>query len=410
MPDDAGPIRLAEAISILGTEIGSIDRTEQVPLPAADGRVLAGSVSSERAQPHYRRASRDGYAVRAADTADPPNTLSPTEGPVGAGEAARVHTGSAVPAGADSVVMIEEARETEAGVEIAEAAEAGQHVVPVGADLEAGRPLFERGHRLRPGDLGALKIAGMRSVAVLERPEVAVVPTGEELVQSDPGPGQAVETNGLVGSRQVRRWGGQPRYRDVVTDDETAIRAAIERDLDADLVVTTGGSSVGARDLLPRVIADRGEVLVDGMAIRPGGTAGLGVVEGTPIAMLPGTPVASLVLGWLLLRPALQRALGTPPASPPSVAAELEAPIESRGGRRTVHGIELESTEQGTPLARKADGHGLPSLSGIDGWLQVSEEAQSLGAGRSVTVEQWGTLPAQSEADWENSSRNEETR
>jgi molybdopterin molybdotransferase len=391
MSERPGPTRLDEAIAILEAQLGSIDRTETVPLPEADGRVLAGPVPAERAQPHYRRATRDGYAIRAAD-GEPSATLNPTEGAVGAGEAAWVHTGSAVPDGADSVVMVEAVRETEAGIEVREPVTAGQHVVPVGADLAAGTPLFEAGHRLRPGDLGALKVAGVRSVSVIDRPEVAVLPTGEELVERDPGPGEVVETNGLVGSRQVRRWGGRPRYREVVTDDETALREAIERDLDADLVVTTGGSSVGARDLLPQVVADRGEVLVDGLAVRPGGTAGLGAVEDTPVAMLPGTPMASLVLGWLLVRPALQSAVGTAVVSPPTVAARLDAAIESVEGRRTVHGLRLADGPEG-PVASESGGHGLTSLSGIDGWVQIPEAVSALAAGEPVTVEQWGALP-----------------
>ncbi|AOW79611.1 molybdenum cofactor biosynthesis protein MoeA [Halodesulfurarchaeum formicicum] len=407
---ETGPVRLANAISTLAEHLGAVDRTESVPLQSADGRVLAAGVPAERPQPHYRRATRDGYAVRAADTeaatAASPTVLDPTEGALGPGEAAWVHTGSAVPEGADAVVMVEWTTETGAGIEVTESVEAGTHVVPVGADLEAGTPLFEAGHRLRPGDLGALKVAGVRTVSVMEPPTVAVIPTGEELVQADPGPGQVVESNGLVSAQLLDRWGMAPRYREVVTDERGALREAIERDLDADLVLTSGGSSVGERDLLPAVVEDLGEVLVTELAVRPGHSAGIGVVDGTPIAMLPGTPMANLALDWVLVRPALTRALGTPLVGPPSVRAPLKSELKSQPGRRTIHGVSLDGG------VSEASGHGLPSLSQTDGWVQVAESRSAIPAGESVTVEQWGGCPrpVQSEADRENNSEKSETR
>ncbi|MBS3760355.1 MAG: molybdopterin molybdotransferase MoeA [Halodesulfurarchaeum sp.] len=406
---DGGPTPIAEAVAVLEDQLGPIDRTETVPIGEAKGQVLPNAIVADRNLPAYRRSERDGYAVRAADTTDAagtePSVFSTTTGAIGTGETAYVHTGSAVPEGADAVVMIENVSEMpEEGakpetdgqsgnrIKIRAPVESGAYVTPIGADLQTGTSLFEAGHRLRPGDLGALKLAGVRKIPVLDAPTVAVIPTGEELVQSDPDPGEVVETNGLVGSTQVEQWCGTARYRDVVTDEESALQAAIERDLDADLIVTTGGSSVGSRDLLPSVVADRGEVLIRGLALRPGHSAGFGVVSGTPIAMLPGTPIASLVVASLVVRPALATAVGTQPVDPPTVQATLETELHSEAGRRTVHGVTLDNGggQTDSPVARTAERGGLPSLTGIDGWVQVAESSTELTVGESVPVERWG--------------------
>ncbi|MDZ7850323.1 MAG: molybdopterin molybdotransferase MoeA [Halodesulfurarchaeum sp.] len=393
---DGGSTPIDEAVAALVTSGARIDRTERVPIRTAAGRVLADAVRAERPQPHYRRSERDGYAIRATDTTDAspetPVELETKAEPVGPGEATWVHTGSAVPEIADAVVMVESVTETEDGIEITEPAAVGQYVTAIGADLEGGATLFEPGHRLRAGDLGTLKVAGIRSVPVIESPTVAVVPTGEELVQTDPGPGEVVETNGLVGSTLIRQWCGTARYREVVTDDEAALRNAIERDLDANLIVTTGGSSVGARDLLPAVVNEMGEVVVRGLALRPGHSASVGVVSGTPIAMLPGTPIAALVVAWVLVRPALGGLIGAAAIDVPTVQATLSADLESERGRRTVHGVTIDGSgaNNSHTTAREAPRGGLPSLPGIDGWVQVEESRGVVAAGDIVTVERWG--------------------
>lgn len=397
--DEEGPATVAEAVAVLEALIGPIEGTSTVPVGEAAKGVLAAPQTAARNLPHYRRSERDGYAVRSADIAGASRTdpveLQAAEPPIEAGQTSYVHTGSAVPEGADAVVQVEDVEETETGVAVDEPIGEGAHVTPVGAELAAGDDLYDAGHRLRPGDLGTLRVAGIREVSVVDPPTVAVIPTGEELVREDPDPGEVVETNGLVGAAQVETWCGTARYRDIVTDDRAALAAAIERDLDADLVVTTGGSSVGARDLLPAVVADRGEVLVDGLAVRPGHSGSVGAVSGTPIAMLPGTPIAALVLAQLLVRPALAEAIGTCPIAPPTVRATLDIDLESEPEVRTVHGVNLDrgEPESDRPVARPAARGGLPSLARIDGWVQVTESAVGRESGTVVTVERWGDGP-----------------
>ncbi|RLM41386.1 molybdopterin molybdenumtransferase MoeA [Haloarcula sp. Atlit-47R] len=370
-------------------------RTERVSLRDADERVVAGEITAERAVPHYRRAAMDGFAVSAEDTFGAsqrsPESLQVGE-TVTTGTATRVHTGSELPAGADAVVMIEETEVAGDTVTVFDAVAGGENVAPVGEDVEQGQTLYADGHLLRPSDLGLLKSVGNDAVEVYERPTVSVIPTGEELVQDDPEPGQVVETNGQTVTQYVERWGGDATYRDIVTDDVDALRAAISDDLDHDLVVTTGGSSVGERDLLPEVVDDLGEVLVHGVALKPGHPVALGVVEETPILMLPGYPVACIVNAVQFLRPALRRAGHLPATDPPTTEAELTRKIASEPGTRTYARVQLREEDDDGPTATptRASGSGvLSSVALADGWVVVPESVEGYDAGDTVPVEDW---------------------
>ncbi|WP_134671289.1 molybdopterin molybdotransferase MoeA [Halorussus marinus] len=405
--------RLAAARERLLDAVEPHDRTATVGLSSADGRALAESVEAARDVPHYPRAAMDGYAVRAADTFGASDRSPEVLRRVGeAGEvetvppdgAVRVHTGSELPDGADGVVMIEQTDEREApgasdgasaevarDVEVFDAVAEGENVAPVGEDVAAGQHLYDAGHRLRPSDLGLLKSVGIESVAVRERPSVAVVPTGEELVQSDPDPGEVIETNGLTVSRYVERWGGSATYRDVVTDDAEALRVAIQRDLTEDVVVTTGGSSVGERDLLPEVVADLGEIVFHGVALKPGHPVAAGVIEGTPIVMLPGYPVACIVNAVQFLRPLLKYVGGLPDESFPTTEARLDRKIRSEPGIRTFARVEVEADgDKRVATPTRASGSGvLSSVALADGWVVVPEGREGIPAGETVAVQDW---------------------
>jgi molybdopterin molybdotransferase len=387
--DDARA-RLREAVAPHG-------RTDRVPLRVAEGRALAEPVHAVRNVPHYARAAMDGWAVRAEDTFGAgdrsPAVLreADREGTVAKGEAVRVHTGSELPDGADAVVMVEHTDRFGEEVEVFDAVAGGENVAPPGEDVAADQPLYEAGHRLRPSDLGLLKATGVREVDVYERPTVGVIPTGEELVQGDPEPGEVVETNGLTVSRYVERWGGAATYRDVVTDEASALRAAIERDLTRDVVVTTGGSSVGERDLVPDVVSDLGRLLVHGVALKPGHPVALGVVKETPVLMLPGYPVACIVNAVQFLRPVLKRVGGYPLPEHPTVEARLSRKIASEPGVRTFARVSL-AVEDGERVATptRASGSGvLSSVALADGWVVVPEGTEGYDEGATVNVEDW---------------------
>jgi len=393
--------RVEAALATLLDAVDPHGRTETVPLGEADGRVLAEPVDSPVPVPGYDRAAMDGYAVRAEDTFGAsdrsPTVLRTAEDTVAPGEAVRVHTGSALPDGADAVVMIERVEEVGDDVETFDAVASGENVGPAGEDVAEGQRLYDAGESLRPSDLGLLKSVGLETVEVFDRPTVAVIPTGEELVQSDPDPGEVIETNGLTVSRFVERWGGSARYRDVVTDDEDALADAIERDLDADVVVTTGGSSVGERDLIPEVVDGLGEVLVHGVALKPGHPVCLGRVEGTPVLSLPGYPVACIVNAVQFLRPTQKRVAGAAADPLPTRRARLDRKVASEPGTRTFARVRLtESSDEGgteppfvaTPT--RASGSGvLSSVALADGWVVVPESVEGFDAGETVDVELW---------------------
>jgi len=413
--------RVADARATLLDAVDPHDRTETVPVGNADGRVVAEPVDAPKPVPGYDRAAMDGYAVRANDTFGAgdrsPAVLAATETEaeaVAPGEAARVHTGSAVPEGADAVVMVEHAEAVGGEIEVFDAVATGENVGAAGEDVAAGQRLYEPGHALRPSDVGLLRSVGLDEVVVREPPEVAVIPTGEELVDSDPSPGEVIETNGLTVSRLVERWGGATQYRDVVTDDRDALAAAVKADLDADIVVTTGGSSVGERDLIPEVIGDLGEVLVHGVALKPGHPVCLGRAEGTPIVSLPGYPVACIVNAAQFLRPAMKHAAGTDADAYPTRRAVLSRKVASEPGARTFARVGLSETdadERGESLdddrhdervdgdddsalpeaePTRASGSGiLSSVALADGWVVVPESREGLDAGEVVDVELW---------------------
>jgi molybdopterin molybdotransferase len=388
--------RIDEARSQLLEAIEPHGRSESVPLERADDRIVAEAITSSRAVPHYPRAAMDGYALCAEDTFGA-NDRSPVAlrledsgEEVRSGTARRVHTGSELPEGADAVVMVEDTDAVGDDIEVFTAVAEGENVAPVGEDVSGGQELYEPGHRLRPSDLGLLKSTGITDVEVYDRPRVSVVPTGEELVQSDPDPGEVIETNGLTVSRLVERWGASATYRDIVTDDPTALHSAIERDLDHDVVVTTGGSSVGERDYLPEVLSEVGEILVHGVALKPGHPVALGIAEGTPVLGLPGYPVACIVNAVQFLRPTVKRVGHTHCPPLPTRTARLDRKISSEPGTRTFVRVQLEGEDDPVAIPTRASGAGvLSSVALAEGWVVVPEGREGYDAGTTVEVDVW---------------------
>lgn len=416
---------LEEARDRLRSVCDPHERCEEVPLAAASGRVLADPVTASRPVPHYERAAMDGYAVRAADTRSA-SERSPVELSVdddsGPDAAVQVHTGSPVPEGADAVVMVEQTERRDSGLLVRDAVAVGENVAPVGEDVAAGDRLAATGERLAPSTCALLRATGVERVPVRDPPRVSVIPTGEELVEpgAEPAPGEVVETNGLLVSLLVEQWDGDPTHRSIVTDDTDRLRAAIERDLDHDVVVTTGGSSVGERDLLPDVLDDLGEVIVHGVAIKPGHPVGVGVVDGTPVVMLPGYPVSTLVTAVQLLRPAIAWRTGTEPRALPGREGRLDRKLRSEPGERTFARVTVDDGSGGAldgdgggdgggfdgdgddggpdddtekyPAVRPVRTGGASVLSSVteaDGWVEVPESREGYAAGDRVTVQCW---------------------
>jgi molybdopterin molybdotransferase len=287
---------------------------ERVALEAAVGRVLAKPAGAAVDLPPFPSSAMDGFALRAADT---PGTLpvvariaagKPAERELRAGEAMAIATGGVVPEGADAVIPLEYVVEHDNNVEIAETVASGANVRPRGGDVRAGDPVVETGTRLGPAQLGALAAAGIAEVACGTQPRAAVLATGTELRRpGEPlGPGEVYEANGLILASQLASAGARVERLEAVADDDDAHREALARGLEHDVLVTSGGVSVGPHDLVRRVEAELGvEEVFWRVAVKPGKPVSFGVRGSTLVFGLPGNPVSSLVGFELFVRPAV---------------------------------------------------------------------------------------------------------
>ena len=296
-------LTIEEALAVVLAQAQPLD-AEAVPLDESAGRFLAAAATAAVDLPPFPSSAMDGFAVRAADT---PGTLPvvfriaaghPAEQPLAAGEAMGIATGGAVPEGADAVVPIEYVVDYDNTVEIPEAASAGANVRPRGGDVRAGERVVPAGTRLGAAQLGALGAAGIAEVRVARRPRAALLTTGTELRR--PGEplaaGQIYESNGLMLAAALTTAGAVVERLAPVEDDLDAHRAALERALDADVVVTSGGVSVGPHDLVRGVLRELGvEELFWGVAVKPGKPLAFGARGRTLVFGLPGNPVSSLV-------------------------------------------------------------------------------------------------------------------
>jgi molybdopterin molybdotransferase len=343
----------AEALRLLLEHLTEPAPTEAVPTPEALGRVLLRSPTASGPLPAFARSTMDGYAVRADDTFGASETLPAYltvigECPMGAastltigpGQAATIHTGGMLPAGADAVVQIERAqRTTQTEIEVLRAAAPGEHVLQVGEDVRPGAQLLPVGHVLRPQDLGGLMAVGVTEVAVARRPRVGILATGDEVIapSGEPAPGQVRDVNTYSIGALVTRAGGIPRSGGIVRDDFNELHAAARELLaESDALVLSAGSSVSVRDLTSDVIAHLGApgVLVHGVSIKPGKPTILAVCNGKPVFGLPGNPVSAMVVGDLFVRPALWhlQSCSRPPRRN-SVTARLAHNLASAPGR-----------------------------------------------------------------------------
>jgi molybdopterin molybdotransferase len=329
--EDARARMLAE-IAPLGAEAAA--------LGASIGRVLAEDVAAVRDQPPFRASAMDGWALRSADA---PGSLAIVgesaaghgyAGALAAGQAVRIFTGAAVPEGADAVVIQEDARREGERVAVPET-RVGANIRPAAGDFAAGAMLLARGQRIDPWRLSLAASAGRAEVHVARRPRVAVLGTGEEIVEAPatPGPFQIYNSGSPALAAMIEAWGGQAFRAHPVRDDlETTIQAM--RDADANLIVTVGGASVGDHDL----VRAAGEALglslkVASVAVRPGKPTFFGVLaDGRRLLGLPGNPASAFVCAELFLKPILAAYLGAP-ADLPMISARLEAPLAANGPR-----------------------------------------------------------------------------
>jgi molybdopterin molybdotransferase len=315
-----------------------------IPLGDALGCVTSIDLISSEPVPPFANTAVDGFAVRAADVADPPVTLpiigtipagSPPEPSVGPGQAVRILTGAPVPPGADAVVMVEDTSTKDDRVTISAVAKVGDHIRPAGDDISVGQQVIDARTELTPAHLGVLASIGVRNVPVFPRARVGVLSTGDELIDGSQKlePGQIRESNRHILLALAAQAGGDPVDLGVVGDNEDAIAAALTEGVaHCDAILTSGGVSVGDFDFVKTVL-DRlsgGSMRWMQIAIKPAKPFAFGVIDGTPVFGLPGNPVSSLVSFECLARPALRQMMGHPRIDRAEVGALADEPIHRR--------------------------------------------------------------------------------
>jgi putative molybdopterin biosynthesis protein len=363
---------------------------ETVPLDSALGRVTAEPVWAKISSPHYDSAAMDGVAVRARDTVGATET-SPLRLKLG-DQAVWVDTGDPIPAGFDAVIMVEVVHEVdESTIEIQSPVPPYHHVRPLGEDIVATELVLPESHRLRPVDLGACAAAGLTELPVRRRPRVAVIPTGTELVPvgSALKPGDIIEFNTLVLAGMVEEWGGEPTRLRSVPDNYDQLKATIEEAVaDHDIVVVNAGSSAGSEDYTARLVEELGELLVHGVAIRPGHPVVLGVADGKPLLGIPGYPVSATLTCELFVKPLIEKQLGVTVPGRDKAEATITRKVLSPMGEDEFLRVRLGRVGEklvATPIQRGAGV--IMSMVRADGLVLIPRFSEGVDAGGQVTVE-----------------------
>ena len=383
---------------------------ETVTLADALDRVLAADLAAPTDVPAFDRSGVDGFAVRAADTTGAaertPRRLSlnaeviacghPPAIEVAPGTATTIATGGAIPRGADAVVMVEhtELVETPDGpaIEVRRAVAPGGFVGFAGSDIARGETVLRRGQRLGSREIGMLAACGFGEVAVLRRPRVAVLSTGDELVS--PGaplpPAGVYDSNGAIVAAAVTEAGGEPVRLGAYPDNEKVLEAAVRSALaSCDMVVLSGGTSKGAGDLSHRILSRLGKpgVLVHGVALKPGKPLCLAVVDGKPIAVLPGFPTSAIFTFHEFVAPVIRARAGLPPHAAETVTATVPVRIASEMGRQEFVLVALVPGEHGPVAFPIGKGSGaVTSFSQADGFLAIDALSSGLDAGTAAEV------------------------
>lgn len=371
---------------------------ELVALANAWGRVTAGPVRARLTQPPADVSAMDGYALRAADGAlgarlrviGTAPAGHPFSGGVGAGDAVRIFTGSIVPAGADGILLQEDATRDGELVTVNEAVVAGRHIRRAGQDFSADDEVLPAGRRLTARDIGMAAAANHPWLGVHRRPRLAILATGDEIAM----PGEPIPPGGIVSSNShalaalVRAAGGEPTVLPVVQDDRAAIAAVADAVVGMEMLVTTGGASVGEHDLVVAGLAQRGlEVDFWKIAMRPGKPLMFGSLGAVPVLGLPGNPVSALVCSILFLLPALGKLSGRAGDPPPTIPATLGAPVKANDQRADHLRATMTLDEAGsavvTPFAAQ-DSSMLRRFAQADALVLRAPHAPALPAGAAV--------------------------
>ena len=392
---------------------------EQIPLLDSSNRVLARSITASINIPPFDRSTVDGYAVKAEDTfgaeENRPIVLR-VSGTVNIGElpriivrsheAAEIATGAPMPEGADAVVMVEYTDRKGNEVTVLSAVAKGENVMKAGADMKKGETILKKGLLLGPREIGVLAALGRAEATVYTVPRVAVLSTGPEVVE--PGEelplGKIYDINAYALSAAVVESGGRPIYMGVFPDRESELREALVRSLAcSDMVVTSGGVSVGPKDIMPKTLDALGKpgIIVSGVAIRPGKPTTVACVGGKPVFSLPGHPASALLTFQLFVRPLIQVMSARKAEKLPEVKAFSSIRMFPARGRRTFVMVNLKFRK---PLGLTAEpvqtalSGAITTLARADGFVEIGENMQFIDAGEPVTVKLFATESPASES------------
>jgi molybdopterin molybdotransferase len=391
-------IPLDEARQLLAAAAVPLDRTERIAITDANGRVIAARVISSEDVPPFDRAAMDGYAVIAEDTfgatAGEPAALrlidrvftgQITSTTVTRGTCIEVATGAPLPDGADAVVMAEETDRDGDAVRIMTPVYPKQHIGRRGADISAGQTIFAPGVVLTPSRIGALAAIGLRDIEVYAKPRVAIASTGNEVVE--PGqllePGHIYDINRFTLRTIAEAHGGETTVYPPVPDDLESLARTIASTADCDILVFSGGSSVGERDLLVDAIEGAGELIFHGIAVKPGKPTAFGRIGRRLVFGMPGYPTSCLSNAYILLVPLLRTLARLPEYQPRTISVPLARRVVSTTGRHQFYTVRVVD---GTAVpAFKASGD-ITSMAHADGYIEIPAQTDIVDAGQIVDV------------------------
>ena len=380
---------------------------EKIPLTEAYSRILSEDVITKVNIPPFDRSTVDGYAVRAEDTYEAeenkPTALS-IIGTINVGEPPKIEirknqtveivTGAPIPEGADSVVMVENTQKLASSLLIYRAVTSDENIMKKGTDIAKGEKVLKAGQLLGAPEIGVLAAIGMNYVNVLKRPVVSVISTGAEITEpgKDLAPGKIYDINAYSISTAVKESGGKCICVGVIPDDEAALETALRDALvSSDIVITSGGVSVGPRDYTPKIVNSLGKpgVIISGIAVKPGKPTTVAFIGKKPIFSLPGHPTSALLMFYLLVRPVIQSLAGNKIISEKIVKANLTTRLFSAKGRKTFVTVSLSRDKNqkilAKPIQTGASG-AITTLSKADGYIEIPENQQFIDSNEQVTV------------------------
>ncbi len=387
-----------EASRIIDTNIEEVARIESIDIHHCLHRVLAQDIIASRSTPPFNRAAVDGYALKARDTFgtyrqnprtfDVIGTVYAGELPklkIAAGNCAQVATGAKMPQGADAVVMIEDVSRKENMIRVVKPVHPKANIAPMGEDIKKGEMVLKEGSFLGPANIGVLASQGINKVSVYRKPEVAVIPTGEEVgeVGKKLKQAQIYDINSHTVSAVITENGCLPSRFGIVGDTRAEIKTAIEKGLESDILVFTGGSSVGEKDLLYDILNEMGEVFFHGIQIKPGKPTMFGKVRGKPVFGMPGYPTSCLINAYVLLLPALRKMSRLPPKRNININATLGERIPGSTGRKQFLPVRLEG-DIAFPLFKESGA--ITGTAKADGYIVIDENIDVMETGQTVTA------------------------